>query len=63
MPVYQDLGMLIATGVGAKSLALGSLMYNTNQYWDFPVVQWLRPHAHKAGRLGLIPGQGTRFHN
>lgn len=28
---------------------------------DFPVVQWLRNHAPKAGGPG-IPGQGTRSH-
>ena len=26
------------------------------------VVQWLRHHTHKAGGLGLIPGQGIRPH-
>ena len=26
------------------------------------MVQCLRIHAVKAGGLGLIPGQGTRFH-
>ena len=26
------------------------------------VVQWLRLCAPTAGHLGLIPGQGTRFH-
>ena len=25
-------------------------------------VQWLRLHALNAGGLGLIPGQGTRYH-
>ena len=29
---------------------------------DFPVVQWLRLWAPKAGNLGLISGQGTRSH-
>ena len=26
------------------------------------VVQWLRLHTPKAGKLGSIPGQGTRSH-
>ncbi|TEA42711.1 hypothetical protein DBR06_SOUSAS1610230, partial [Sousa chinensis] len=26
------------------------------------VVQWLRPHAPKAGGPGSIPSQGTRSH-
>ena len=29
---------------------------------DFPVVQWLRLYAPKAGAWGSIPGQGTRSH-
>ena len=28
----------------------------------FLVVQWLRCHTPCAGGLGLIPGQGTRYH-
>ena len=26
------------------------------------MVQWLRLHAPKVGNLGLILGQGTRYH-
>ena len=38
-----------------------SYMYRINKQGTSLAVQWLRVHAHNAGAVGSIPGQGTKI--
>ena len=53
---------LESLGSSNKYMSVLEKVIKTVGYGTSLVVQWLRLHSPDIGDLGLIPGQGTRFH-
>ena len=53
---------LESLGSSNKYMSVLEKVIKTVGYGTSPVVQWLRLNTPDIGDLGLIPGQGTRFH-